>query len=82
MSKWKAEIQTIEANRPIAIILTKSDLIGDLDDPVTEDEIKAKKIELGFQLYAVTSSKEWEDYNVHKAFSKALTAGLKFKYDM
>ena len=33
-------------------------------------------------MWAKTSSKAWEDFNVHKAFNKALTAAYKFKYQM
>ena len=31
-------------------------------------------------MWAKTSSKAWEDFNVHKAFNKALTAAYKYKY--
>ena len=31
-------------------------------------------------MYAKTSSKAWEDFNVHKAFNRALTAAYKYKY--
>ena len=31
-------------------------------------------------MWAKTSSKAWEDFNVHKAFNKALTAAYAFKY--
>ena len=64
------------------ICLTKSDLIDFLPDDadlVTEDDITAKKNELGLQGALVTSSKEWEDFNVHKAFARTLMLGYEFK---
>ena len=30
----------------------------------------------------MTSSKEWEDFNVHKAFVYAITAGIEAKYKL
>lgn len=29
---------------------------------------------------AITSSKAWENFNVHKMFNRALTAAYEFKY--
>ena len=51
------------------------------DDGVTMDEIEEAKNEHRLQITAGTSSKEWEDFNVHKAFTKTLTFAYKFKYD-
>jgi len=56
-----------------------------LDDPdamVTFDQIEEKKDELALQVCAETSSKAWEDFNVHKAFNKTLTAAFDFKYEL
>ena len=61
--------------------MTKSDLAEALDDPVTLDDVDSKKDELSLQLSAATSSKEWEDFNVHKAFTRTLTFAYKYKYD-
>ena len=83
--RWKVEIQEIEPEKPIALILTKSDLQEVLDDPddmVTIDQVEDKKNELNLQVFAETSSKAWEDFNVHKAFNKTLTAAFDFKYDL
>ena len=44
--------------------------------------LKGKVEADGYQGYALTSSKEWEDFNVHKAFNKTLMLGLKAKYEM
>lgn len=51
-----------------------------IDDGVELAAIKAKSKELNLTMYAKTSSKAWEDFNVHKAFNKALTAAYKYKY--
>jgi hypothetical protein len=61
--------------------MTKSDLVEFVDDPVTEDDVSAKKEECGFQGYALTSSKEWEDFNVHKMFQQAIAVGYFAKYE-
>lgn len=37
---------------------------------------------MAFVMSAKTSSKVWEDFNVHKAFNRALTAAYQFKYEM
>ena len=34
VARWKAEIQEIEPNKPIALILTKADLLDGIDDGV------------------------------------------------
>ena len=68
--------------QPIALVLTKADLLPNLEDGVTLDRIKEKKQELGLQLALSTSSKEWEDFNTHKAFNSTLLAAYKFKYLM
>ena len=39
IEKWRAEIQAVETSKPIILILTKSDLSGQVDDPVTEEEL-------------------------------------------
>ena len=31
-------------------------------------------------MWAKTNCKAWEDFNVHKAFNRVLTAAYKFKY--
>lgn len=49
---------------------------------VTIEQIEEKKNELSLQVFAETSSKAWEDFNVHKAFNKTLTAAFDFKYDL
>ena len=51
-----------------------------IEDGVQVADIKNKSKELNLTMYAKTSSKAWEDFNVHKAFNKALTAAFKYKY--
>ena len=51
-----------------------------INDGVELSEIKEKKKNLDLQVWAMTSSKAWEDFNVHKAFNKALNAAYKYKY--
>ena len=51
-----------------------------IDDGVEVPAIKAKCKELNLTMWAKTSSKAWEDFNVHKAFNKALTAAYNYKY--
>ena len=37
VGKWKSDIQTVEPNKPIILILTKSDLKTALEEPVKLD---------------------------------------------
>lgn len=84
VAKWKNEIAEIEPEKPVALILTKSDLADIVDEElkVTPEEIAAKKTKMSFQLHAKTSSKAWEDFNVHKAFNRALTFAYAYKYEI
>ena len=61
--------------------MTKSDLADLADDPVTIEQMQGKKDDIGATLTAETSSKEWEDFNVHKAFNKTLTSAYSYKYE-
>ena len=81
ITKWKAEVQDVESSKPILLIMTKSDLAELSEEPITVPALKQKSIENGFQGYSKTSSKEWEDHNVHKAFTKALATALQAKYE-
>ena len=80
IDKWRNEIQQVERQKPIMLILTKKDLIEIHDNPVTFDEVKAKS-KVGYQGCSATSSKEWNDFNVHKAFNKVLQTAYISKYD-
>ena len=85
VSRWINEIQEVEPYVPIALILTKSDILemADEDDEnsVSMEKITKAKEDSGLTVAAKTSSKEWEDFNVHKAFNKTLTAAYIFKYE-
>ena len=67
-NKWAGEIRQSRPNTPLILVLTKSDLKDYCENPIDPDDIKKKCKELGFQGDVQTSSKEWEDFNVHKAF--------------
>ena len=73
--KWQAEIAEVMPDRPQMLVLTKSDLLEYTDDPVTYEEIKTAKEERGMQGCCQTSSKVWEDHNVHKAFVRTIATG-------
>ena len=80
ITEWKAEIMAVEKQKPIYLILTKSDLTEQAEEPVTMEEIRAKKTEYGLAGSFKTSSKEWDDFNVHKAFTGVLYGAYQFKY--
>ena len=82
IEKWRAEIQAVETSKPIILILTKSDLAVNATDPVTEEELVDYQKEQNYQGASSTSSREWEDFNVHKAFNKTLTTAYALKYDV
>lgn len=46
------------------------------------ENLNEKKDIIGANMTAATSSKEWEDFNVHKAFNKMLAAAYTFKYEL
>ena len=76
---WLAEIREVQPTKPIALILTKSDLYtadqqDSSEETLTMDDILNMKREHGLTLAAKTSSKAWEDLNVHSAFNRAIMA--------
>lgn len=60
VQRWRNEIEMIEQEKPIILILTKSDLAEGIDEPVTFEEVEEKFHEDGFQGAYKTSSKEWD----------------------
>ena len=64
------------------LVLTKSDMpdkkvsLSDLKSKVEEDKEANKGKKGGLKQAMKTSSKEWEDFNVHKAFNKVLGHAL------
>ena len=83
VKKWMAEIQEMEPTKPICLLMTKSDLLEELaeDQVVTKKMCLAKKKELNLQLFTSTSSKAWQDFNVHKAMTRIINSGYIFKYE-
>ena len=85
VAKWKAEIQTVEPSMPIMLVLTKADLLEYMEENepqrVTNEDINAKMEEQQLQGTSMTSSKNWEDFNVHKAFVKAISTAYFNKYE-
>ena len=81
MSKWANEIRQVVPDASILICLTKKDLIEYVDSPITKEMIVESKDKNGFQGSALTSSKEWDDFNVHKMFTLAVSIGYFSKYD-
>ena len=58
------------------LTLTKNDLAEFIDDSITREQINQAKRQHGLQAVAITSSKEWEDFNVHKAFVKTIETAI------
>ena len=82
VNKWVNEIRQVCPNTPILLILTKIDL-EDYTSPelvVSTDEIKQKTKDMALQGFCQTSSKEWKDFNVHKAFVQAICTGYYAKF--
>ena len=63
------------------LTLTKNDLAEFIDDSITREQIIQAKKQHGLQAVAITSSKEWEDNNVHRAFEKLMQTGYTSKYE-
>ena len=75
IEKWKTEIRSVTTQAPFFLILTKSDM----DGPVNLKKLKGAKEDDPVILNCFkTSSKEWDDFNVHKAFNKTLAGALKY----
>ena len=83
VNKWTTEIRSVCPNAPIMIVLTKGDLVEYLDEHkrVTLDMVKQQVTKESCQGSSQTSSKEWEDFNVHRAFVQAIGTGYFSKYD-
>ena len=48
VGKWKAEVQEVEAEKPILLISTKSDLAELSDDPILLADLKSRMTAEGF----------------------------------
>ena len=60
LDRWRNEIQSVEQSKPILLVLTKSDLMDDAEDPVELEELQEKCVQDGFQGCCKTSSKVWD----------------------
>ena len=87
IDRWRGEIDSAGPDKqqaPKLLILTKSDLLDELDEDddnrVDFKLLVNKNKKSGFQGVAKTSSKVWEDFNVHKAFTKTLVTAFKTKF--
>ena len=83
INKWMTEISRSEPDKPMMLILTMSDMLSEdsRSDQVTYQQIRTAKDTHGLQGCCQTSSKKWEDFNVHKAFVRTISAGYFSKYD-
>ena len=83
INKWMTEISRSEPDKPMMLILTMSDMLSEdsKGDQVTYQQIRTAKDTHGLQGCCQTSSKKWEDFNVHKAFVRTISAGYFSKYD-
>ena len=64
----------MHSDRPIFLVLTKSDLLNnsEVHEPVTKEKLEEEARNHNLQGVMVTSSMKWEDFNVHKAFIVAI----------
>ena len=62
------------------LVGTKSDLRSVTASPITLQDLKEKESEMGLQGVVETSSKEWQNHNVNKAFHAAIRLGYYNKY--
>ena len=59
IERWRDEIKMVEREKPIFLFLTKRDLEGHVNEPVTFEQLKEFNKDAGFQGAMSTSSKEW-----------------------
>ena len=79
--KWKDEIQTIVSDKPIVLVLTKSDSDETQDDLVALPMLRKKSREEGLQGAMQTSAKDFYDLNVQIAFERILATAYAWKYN-
>ena len=80
LKRWVAEIKQARPDAPIALILTKRDLVERVKDPVTIDQLEEQGKKFGCEIIKETSSKEFSDFNVMFTFSECLTTAFHSKY--
>jgi len=80
VARWRTEIRQVCNEAPIMLVGTKSDLRTVTAEPITLQDLKNKSDEMGLQAVVETSSKEWRDHNVNKAFHNAIRLGYYNRY--
>ena len=79
--RWKEEIQTVESEKPIILVLTKSDLDETQEDDLVDLAMLREKSRLeGLQGAMKTSAKNSNDLSVQLAFERILTTAFEHKY--
>ena len=82
LNSFDVEIKQCNSDAPILMIGTKSDMRSDDSEQCTpSDQLRQMSQESGFCDYIETSSKNWQDKNVMKAFQKAINIAYRSKYD-
>ena len=83
LEKWVNEIRTVCSDSPIILVGTKFDLRDENssdNQSVSTILLKQKSKSLGCQAVCETSSKEYHNHNVSKAFQTAIRTGFYYKY--
>ena len=64
VEKWRRETLSIEQQKPLVLILTKSDLRRFSPEVIDDEMIEEKKKSLSMQMHTETSSKNYSIMNV------------------
>ena len=73
---FKTEVRQVCPKSPILLVGTKKDK----PMQITEQQLREKVSAEGLQGQCMTSSKQYQDENVNKAFQYAIRLGYYFKY--
>ena len=77
---FKNEIRSENQDAPVVLVGTKSDMRDGEEDCLTKEDLDQQSIEHGFSDTLETSSKNWQDKNVKKAFNRAIKLAYYWKY--
>ena len=80
VNDFKVEIKTVNPRAPILLVGTKKDMRSDSEGCIPKAELEQQSREMGFQGIVETSSKEWQDTNIKKAFNQAIKLAYYHKY--
>ena len=80
LKEFKLEIRSINQRAPIILVGCKSDIRETEDGCLTKEDLEAQSQEHGFSETLETSSKNWQDQNVKKAFNRAIKLAYYQKY--